>query len=43
MKVEMKALIINQIKEILGQNNLRGISNAEEWENARPVTLAGGD
>lgn len=41
MKVELKALTIDQIKEILGQNNLRGISNAEEWENARPVTLAG--
>lgn len=41
MKVELKALTIDQIKEILGQNNLRGISNAEEWDNARPVTLAG--
>ncbi len=41
MKVELKALTIDQIKEILGQNNLRGIANAEEWDNARPVTLAG--
>lgn len=41
MKVELKALTIDQIKEILGQNNFRGIANAEEWENARPVTLAG--
>ena len=28
MKVELKALTIDQIKEILGQNNLRGIANA---------------
>lgn len=41
MKVELKALTIDQIKEILGQNNLRGIANAEEWDNARPLTLAG--
>ena len=41
MKVELKTMTFDQIKEHLGQLNIKGIANSGDWDNARPVTLAG--